>query len=218
MPRAWTDEQLIAAVAQARCVADVLRALGVKQHRTVLKRAAELGLEIPRGKQPSWTDEQLRAAVAETKTIREALKRLNVNGRGDNYKTFHKHARRLGLDTSHFVGSAHLAGQARLNLASRRPLESILVQNSEYENTKRLAQRLVREGVLERRCYECELTEWRGQPMPLELDHINGDRRDNRRENLRFLCPNCHALTPTFRGLNATAAKRAARGKLHTSS
>jgi hypothetical protein len=214
MPRAWTDEQLTAAVAQARCVADVVRALGATNPRTVLARAAVLGLEIPRGKRPNWTDDDFRAAVAESKTIREALKRLNVQGRGDNYKTFHKHVRRLGLDTSHFLGSAHYRGQSRLNLASRRSLDTILVENSEYENTKSLSQRLVRERVLDRRCYQCGLTEWRGQPMPLELDHINGDRRDNRRENLRFLCPNCHALTPTFRGRNATAAKRAARRRL----
>lgn len=214
MPRAWNDEQLKAAVAQARCVADILRALGLKNRRTVLARAAALGLEIPRGKRASWTDEELRAAVAESKTVREALKRLNVQGRGDNYKTFHKYVRRLGLDTSHFVGSAHLRGQARPNPASRRELDAILVENSEYENTKHLSRRLVREGVLERRCYECGLTEWRGRPMPLELDHVNGDRRDNRRENLRFLCPNCHALTPTFRGRNATAARRATRRRL----
>jgi hypothetical protein len=214
MPRAWTDEQLKAAVAQARCVADVLRALGLKNRRTVLERAAALGLQIPHGKRPTWSDEELRIAVAESRTIREALKRLNVQGRGDNYKTFHKYVRRLGLDTSHFVGSAHLAGQARMNLASRRSLDTILVENSEFENTKRLSQRLLREGVLERRCHECGLTEWRGQPMPLELDHTNGDRPDNRRENLRFLCPDCHAQTPTFRGRNATAAKRSARGKL----
>ncbi|HEU4881769.1 MAG TPA: HNH endonuclease signature motif containing protein [Longimicrobium sp.] len=214
MPRAWTDEQLKAAVAQARCVADVLRALGLKNPKTVLARAAALGLQIPKGRRPSWSDDDLRAAVAESKTVREALKRLNVQGRGDNYKTFHKHVRRLGIDTSHFAGSGHLRGQSRLNLASRRSLDVILVENSEYENTKTLSQRLLREGVLERRCYECEGTEWRGQPMPLELDHINGNRRDNRRENLRFLCPNCHALTSTFRGRNATAEMRASRPRL----
>lgn len=48
----------------------------------------------------------------------------------------------------------------------------------------------------------CGLTEWHGQHITLELDHINGVRNDNRLENLRWLCPNCHSQTPTFRGYN----------------
>ena len=52
------------------------------------------------------------------------------------------------------------------------------------------------------KCYNCNLTNWLGFNIPLELEHINGDNRDNRIENLILLCPNCHALTPTYRGKN----------------
>ena len=58
--------------------------------------------------------------------------------------------------------------------------------------------------VLERqhRCEMCELGTWLGEPIPLELDHIDGDKGNNSKENSRLLCPNCHALTPTYKGKN----------------
>jgi hypothetical protein len=60
----------------------------------------------------------------------------------------------------------------------------------------------VEEGLKDHRCEACDLTRWRGRPIPLELDHIDGDRTNNELQNLRLLCPNCHALTPTYRGRN----------------
>lgn len=155
----------------------------------------------------SWTDEQLARAVRSSKTISEALETLGLVPRGQNYKTFHRHCKRLGLDTSHFLGKAHLAGQNRHNLSSRIPLEEILVEGSTYENTPRLGERLVREGVLEEKCYECGITEWRGRKLRFRLDHINGKNRDHRRENLRFLCPNCDSLTDTYCGRNSAGER-----------
>jgi 5-methylcytosine-specific restriction endonuclease McrA len=61
---------------------------------------------------------------------------------------------------------------------------------------------LVREGVLERRCAECGRERWRDGLIPLELDHVDGDRTNNLLENLRLLCPTCHALTDTYCGRN----------------
>jgi hypothetical protein len=61
---------------------------------------------------------------------------------------------------------------------------------------------LLRAGILENRCSWCGLTSWRGQPISIQIDHINGIRDDHRVENLRMLCPNCHSQTETFAARN----------------
>jgi DNA-binding CsgD family transcriptional regulator len=66
-------------------------------------------------------------------------------------------------------------------------------------NVKR---RLLAEGLKEHRCERCGIHRWQGDLLPLALHHVNGDRDDNRIENLELLCPNCHALTPNFAGRN----------------
>ncbi len=58
------------------------------------------------------------------------------------------------------------------------------------------------------RCNRCDLIEWLGEPISLELEHKDGDRHNNSRENLECLCPNCHSLTPTWRGRNRTSCRR----------
>jgi predicted RNA-binding Zn-ribbon protein involved in translation (DUF1610 family) len=144
-----------------------------------------------------YTDEQLKAAVESSYTMRAVLQELGLKPLGGNYETVEKRIRELGLDTSHFLGSGHLKGKSH-NYGTR-PLGRILV-HLKLENTWRLRNRLIREQVKPHQCERCGNVEWLGQPIPLELHHKDGDRTNNRLENLEFLCPNCHAATDNYRG------------------
>jgi hypothetical protein len=100
-----------------------------------------------------------------------------------------------GVKSDHIV--AQLLGNKRRR---RKPLELC----RKKESRKRIV--IVERG---HKCEVCSLTEWRGQPIPLELHHVDGDKHNNERRNLMLLCPNCHAFTETYRGKNiAVLAQR----------
>jgi hypothetical protein len=151
-----------------------------------------------------YTLEELKEAVATSYSKRQTLIKLGVVPAGGNYATLGKALEHFEIDSSHFRGQGWNRGDHSGVLKKNRKgrsLDEILRENVRCQSYK-LKKRLIREGIKEHKCEMCGITEWNGQPTPTELDHINGVRDDNRIENIRILCPNCHAQTPTYRGKN----------------
>jgi hypothetical protein len=81
------------------------------------------------------------------------------------------------------------------------PLEQLLVVGRRTSRSH-LKIRLLKAGLRENRCEQCGISEWRGKPLSMQLHHVNGDGTDNRLENIRLLCANCHSQTDTYGGRN----------------
>lgn len=145
-----------------------------------------------------YTDAQFIDAISKAKSFRQALKLLGLKEAGGNYAALKRRIYELNLDISHMTGQTWNRGVVR----------GPQLQIEEYLNNKRSIQshklrlRLIREGIFEQKCYCCGLRTWNDHPIPLELEHKNGNPQDNSLDNLTLLCPNCHALTATYRGKN----------------
>ncbi len=148
-----------------------------------------------------WTIEDLRKAAQESTSIRQTIQKLGLVPAGGNYDQVKRYLNENKIDTKHFKGKGWSKGLS-VTCQPKKDLNEILTRNSNYQSFK-LKKRLFQDSIKKQYCEECG---WAKQSndgrIPLELDHINGDRKDNRLKNLRILCPNCHSLKPTHRGRN----------------
>lgn len=147
----------------------------------------------------TFTLDQFVKVVKNNYSVASCLSSLNLSPTGANYKGFYKFQKENNIDISHFTGQGHLKGKT--HCYNKIPLSDILVKDYSYSSNK-LRKRLISEGLKDHKCECCGLSEWLGEPIPLELDHIDGDHYNNTLENLKILCPNCHSKTPTYRGRN----------------
>ncbi len=212
--RKYTDLQLAQCLARRRNMRELLVSLGLVprggNYETIRSRIAALGLDgshlrtfQQHRRIASISDERLVEAVAGSRSMAQVLRSLGLRP-GGNQGRLKVRIERLGLDTSHFVGKAWRKGSTN-PVTWARPIQEFLAVGRPVKSNV-LKQRLIQEGLKRHACEACGRTTWAGQPIPLELDHVSGRRDDNRLENLRLLCPNCHAQTPTYRGRNIGVA------------
>lgn len=138
--------------------------------------------------------------IKNSKAIVHVINALeSKHGKRYKYSTIHNLIKRNNIDVSHFTGQGHAKGK---EFGYKFPLEDYL-NGTRYINSHELKLRLLKEKIFEHECAICKYTTWyNGQKINLELDHIDGNPEDNSLSNLRVLCPNCHAQTPTYCGKN----------------
>ncbi|MEU0158083.1 HNH endonuclease [Streptomyces sp. NPDC006261] len=167
-----------------------------------------------------YTRERLAEAAASSRTLSEALRKLGVDPRSPTRRYVRDRMRKPGVDTRHFesegvrwtkevLQAAVVSSTTMCEVLRRLGLEVVGGQHTHIsrrvkalgiDTSQRLKRAMIALGAAER-CALCGtgLT-WRERPLPLEVDHIDGDWRNNRPENLRLRCPNCRSTTDTYRG------------------
>ncbi|MEV6485062.1 HNH endonuclease signature motif containing protein [Streptomyces sp. NPDC051576] len=142
--------------------------------------------------------DRLAPAIASSQSIAGVLKALGIVDNGAARERLKRSLAAHDLSTSHFVGQGHRRGVPGKDRKSASQILVRLEAGSSRTKTVRLRRALDDLGV-PHLCEVCGVGDvWQGRRLVLEIDHINGDRLDNRRENLRYLCPSCHSQTKTF--------------------
>lgn len=144
-----------------------------------------------------WTipKNDLQKLCYQSFSIRELLTKLGYRpNSGQMFYFLKERIEKDNIDIHHFTGKDGI---------KRMPLSEIMVKESLFNRTH-LKERIIEENIIPYKCAICKNNGyWMGKKLSLQLEHKNGIPTDHRKENLEFLCPNCHSQTKTFSGKNA---------------
>lgn len=139
-----------------------------------------------------FTKEQIEEAVVISHSYMGVLRALGVKQTGGSHSHYKRKILAFGMDTSHFTGQSHCKGN--VSKARKAAKDILVLRLSGGRQRHRLLARALIESGVKHECAECgQPPIWRGKKLTLDVDHIDENWLDDRRENLRFLCPNCHS-------------------------
>lgn len=147
-----------------------------------------------------FSKEEIEQFVKDSRSYAQLAKKCGYGGKsGSSTEQVKEMVMQLNLNVSHFTGQGWLSGQT---YESDRyiPFNEYILGS--HVQTNKLRKKLLREGLKEYVCECCLNTTWNNKPIPLEVHHMDGDKTNNDISNLQLLCPNCHALTDTYKGKN----------------
>lgn len=143
--------------------------------------------------------ELVKQVAKESTSIADMLRTLGLGDKSTDYRKIRAKAEELRMELPKWHNKARMD-----SIRKAVPNNEVFIKKSNYSNRAGVKKRMVRDLGIPPVCDGCDIgQEWNGKPLTLTLDHINGVGDDNRIENLRLLCPNCHSQTDTFCGRNA---------------
>ena len=153
--------------------------------------------------------DDLQELVTNSLSLAEIFRKLQLHKTGGNYRLIKKRLIEENINYSHItLGLKNRLGKK--NIYNESIIKNLLTINSICKSNNHLKHLLLDNGFLKNECYICNITNvWNKLPLSLQMDHINGINTDNRIENLRILCPNCHSQTTTYSAKNKTKKQNA---------
>lgn len=145
-----------------------------------------------------YTRELLEPLAKKSSSVCDLMRRLGFKKfSGGSHLHLSRRLKDLGIDASHFTGRAHRRGKS--DPKRKGPKDIFRLRQEGPRARHSLLKRALVESGVEHKCSSCGLSpEWEGNPLTLQVDHVDGNFLDDRKKNLRFLCPNCHSQTETF--------------------